>query len=89
MPNYLDTSLNTTQAGVWMGPATVVLADLADVESDLRPRDTLSSKKGWSEQGYDFPNTYVDLPIRVVECNPESTYAVSQNVRFAQRYLTK
>ena len=89
MPNYLNSSPNVLQPDVWMGPATIVLADLADTESDLRSRDTLAWKKGWSERGYDFPNNYVNLPLRVVNFDPVSTYADDQNTRFSQRYLTK
>jgi hypothetical protein len=65
------------------------MADLADTESQLRSRDTLAWKKGWSERGYDFPNNYVGLPLRIVEFDPVSTYADDQNTRFSQRYLTK
>ena len=89
MPNYLNSSTNVLQPDVWMGPATVVMADLADTESLLRSHDTLAWKKGWSERSYDFPNNYVNLPLRVVDFDPVSTYADDQNTRFSQRYLTK
>lgn len=77
------------QPEVWMGPATVVLKDLADASSALRERSTTGWTKGWTEQPYDFPNTYVDLPLRVQTADPMSTYAMDQNDRFTQRYLTK
>jgi hypothetical protein len=77
------------QPDVWMGPATMVLKDLADVGSALRERSTTAWSKGWTEKPFDFPNTYVNLPIRVQEIDPVSTYANDQNDRFTQRYLTK
>jgi len=64
----------------------VVLADLADASSHLREQTTTAWKKGWSEQAYDFPNTYVNLPQRVMTWDPISTYADDQNTRFVQRY---
>ena len=88
MPQY-DYSPILLQSGVNMGPATTVLADLADTSSLLREQPTTAWKKGWTEQSWDFPNTYVNLPIRTVETNPVSTYADDQNDRFRQRYVKK
>lgn len=85
----LDTSPLTLEKGVWYGPAQVVLADKTEVESSLREEPTTSWKKGWSEQTYDFPNTYVTLPLRVLEWNPINTFGNYQNERFAQRYYMK
>jgi len=82
----LDNSHNILQPGVWIGPAQVVLADKTDVESTLREQTTSAWKKGWSEKSYDFPNTYVDLPLRVIPWNPVNTFGEIQNERFNQRY---
>jgi len=85
----LDFSPLTLEKEVWYGPAQVVLEDMATVESDLREEPTTAWKKGWSEQAYDFPNTYVTLPLRVLEWNPISTFVDDQNTRFTQRYMNK
>jgi hypothetical protein len=85
----LDTTHLTLEKGVWYGPAQVVLADKTDVESTLREQTTRAWKKGWSEKAYDFPNTYVTLPLRVLEWNPTNTFGVIQNERFDQRYYSK
>jgi hypothetical protein len=85
----LDTSPNVLQKGVWIGPAQVVLEDKTQVESELRVRPTTNWRKDWTEAGYDFPNTYVTLPQRVMEWNPISTFVDDQNTRFAQRYFGK
>lgn len=84
-----DTSTNILQQGVWIGPAQVVLEDKTQVESMLREDSTLAWKKGWSEQPYDFPNTYVNIPPRVLGWDPVSTFAEQQNTRFVQRYFSK
>ena len=85
----LNTSPLVLQDGVMMGPATVVLADKTDVESLLRERTTTAWKKNATEVPYDFPNSYVNIPQRVMEWNPASTYAEDQNSRFVQRYFAK
>ena len=85
----LDTSQNVLQKGVWIGPAQVVLEDKTQVESELRERPTTAWRKDWTEGPYDFPNTYVKLPQRVMEWNPVSTFTDDQNTRFAQRYFSK
>lgn len=79
-------SQNVLQGGVWIGPAQVVLEDKTDVESLLREQTTTSWRKDWTEQAYDFPNSYVKLPQRVLSWDPISTYADDQNNRFSQRY---
>jgi len=83
----LDNSHNILQKGIWIGPAQVVLADKTDVESTLREQTTSAWKKGWSEKSYDFPNTYVDIPLRVLNWNPINTFGDIQNERFSQRYM--
>lgn len=85
----LDTSRNILQQGVWIGPAQVVLEDKTQVESMIREVTTTSWKKGWSEQAYDFPNTYVTLPLRTVTKDPMSSFVEDQNTRFVQRYFSK
>lgn len=85
----LDTSGLVLEKGVWIGPAQVVLADKTDVESQLRERPTTAWKKDMTEQPYDFPNTYVTIPQRVMTWNPISTFVDDQNTRFAQRYFGK
>jgi hypothetical protein len=77
------------EPSVNMGPATVVLADLADTGSMLREQTTIGWKKNWTEDSYDFPNTYVNLPLRTVPFDPISSYADDQNARFSQRYAKK
>ena len=84
----LDISPLTLEKGIWYGPAQVVLADKTEVESSLREEPTTAWKKGWSEQTYDFPNTYFTLPLRVIGWNPINTFGEYQNQRFAQRYYT-
>jgi hypothetical protein len=84
----LDNSKNILQPGVWIGPAQVVLEDKTMVESSLREEPTTSWRNGWSEQAYDFPNTYVTLPIRVMSWDPGSTFSDNQNTRFVQRYYS-
>jgi len=88
MPQFSYTPL-VLEKGVFYGPAQVTLQDKTNVESDLREEPTTSWKNGWSEQAYDFPNTYVTLPLRVLEWNPINTFGEYQNQRFAQRYYTK
>jgi len=85
----LDYSGVNLEKGVWIGPAQVVLADKTDVESTLREQTTSTWKKGWSENPYDFPNTYVDLPLRVLWWNPINTFGDIQNERFNERYYSK
>ena len=85
----LDTTPLTLEKGVWSGPAQVVLADMKEVESGLREQSTTAWRNGWSEQAYDFPNTYVTLPIRWMTWDPASTFVEDQNNRFAQRYFSK
>jgi len=84
----LDAAPVILQPNVHMGPATVVLEDLADTGSALREQTTTAWKKGWSEQSYDFPNSYVTIPQRVMTWDPISTYADDQNNRFVQRYYS-
>lgn len=86
---YYSTKDALLQPGVWQGPATITMVDIAETGSRLRPVDTLSWKSGWSEAPYDFPNSYVNLPLRVVGFDPISTYAIDQNNRFVQRYVQK
>jgi hypothetical protein len=88
MPQFSYLPL-VNEKGVWYGPAQVVLEDKTNVESNLREEPTTAWKKGWSEQTYDFPNTYVTLPLRVIDWNPINTFGEYQNDRFAQRYYTK
>jgi hypothetical protein len=85
----LDFSPIVLEQDVNMGPANVVLEDLALTGSILREQTTTAWKKNWSEQAYDFPNTYVNLPLRTVDFDPISSYAVDQNTRFDQRYAKK
>ena len=84
----LDTSSVMLQGQVFMDPATVLLEDIATVGSQLREQTTTSWKLGWTEKPYDFPNTYVNIPQRVMGWNPISTYVDDQNTRFAQRYFS-
>jgi len=88
MPQFSYLPL-VNEKGVFYGPAQVVLEDKTSVEDSLREQTTTSWKKGWSEQTYDFPNTYVTLPLRVIDWNPINTFGEYQNDRFAQRYYTK
>ena len=85
----LDTSGLVLEKGVWIGPAQVVLSDKTDVESKLRERPTTAWKKDMTERPYDFPNSYVNLPQRVMSWDPISTFVDDQNTRFAQRYFGK
>lgn len=85
----LNTSPLVLQEGVMMGPATVVLADKTDVESMIRERTTTAWKSNWTEKPFDFPNSYVTIPQRVMGWNPISTYVDDQNTRFVQRYFSK
>jgi len=85
----LDTSRNILQEGVWSGPAQVVLEDKIQVESMLREVPTTSWRGGWSERAYDFPNSYVTLPLRTIEKDPISSFVEDQNTRFVQRYFSK
>ena len=85
----LNTSSWVLQDGVMLGPATVVLADKTDVESMLRERTTLAWKKNATEAPYDFPNSYVTIPQRVMTWNPTNTSVEDQNTRFVQRYFAK
>jgi len=85
----LDTSSLVLEKGVWIGPAQVVLEDKTQVESMLRERPTTAWRKDWTETPYDFPNSYVTIPQRVMGWNPISTFVDDQNTRFAQRYFGK
>lgn len=86
---YYSTQGVSLENGVWQGPATITMVDIADTESALRPVDTLAWKKPYTEASYDFPNSYVDIPLRVLTWDPISTYVDDQNNRFAQRYILK
>jgi len=86
---YYTTEGVTLEQSVWQGPATVTQVDVVDAESALRPVDTLAWKKPYTETAYDFPNTYVNIPLRVLTWDPISTYSIEQNVRFDQRYRLK
>jgi hypothetical protein len=88
MPQFTNAPL-VLEDGVWIGPAQVVLEDKTNVESDLREEPTTAWRKGWSEQPYDFPNSYVTLPLRVIDWNPINTSCDNQNEHFAQRYYIK
>jgi len=55
----------------------------------LRERPTTAWRKDWTETPYDFPNSYVTIPQRVMGWNPISTFVDDQNTRFAQRYFGK
>lgn len=88
MPQFSYTAL-VLEDDVWQGPAQITLEDKTNVESDLREEPTTARKNGWSEQPYDFPNSYVTLPLRVLEWNPITTFSDYQNERFAQRYYNK
>ena len=85
----LDYSQNVLESGVWRGPAQIVLQDKTDVESLLREEPTTGSRKTWAEKPYDFPNSYITMPVKVLDRNPISTYAEDQNNRFKQRYPLK
>ena len=85
----LDTSDIVLEKGVWSGPAQIVLENKTQVESELRERSTTAWKKNASEQPYDFPNSYINIPVRVMQDNPISTFVDDQNTRFAQRYFGK
>lgn len=86
---YYSTQGVTLEQSVWQGPATITMVDIADAESALRPVDTLAWKKPYTEQPYDFPNSYVNIPLRVLTWDPISTYSIDQNSRFVQRYMKK
>lgn len=85
----LDFSPVVLEGGIFQNPAQIVLADKVDIESSLREEPTTGWKKGWSERAYDFPNTYVNMPIQIMETNPISTFSTYQNERFGQRYFNK
>jgi hypothetical protein len=90
MPSvYYSMAPEMLQANVWQGPATITQVDVVDGETNLRPNDTLSWKKTYAEYPYDFPNSYVTLPLRWLNYDPRSTYADDQNNRFVQRYVKK
>lgn len=86
---YYTTEGVTLEQGVWQGPATITMVEIADTGSALRSVDTLAWKKPYTEAPYDFPNSYVNLPLRVLTWDPVSTYSVDQNIRFDQRYRLK
>jgi hypothetical protein len=86
---YYSTQGVTLEQSVWQGPATITMVDVAETGSALRPVDTLAWKKPYTEQAYDFPNSYVNIPLRVLTWDPISTYSIDQNNRFVQRYMKK
>jgi hypothetical protein len=69
------------------GTLLPLIIDIIDVDDALRPVDTSGFKKLISEQPYDFPNFYVDAPVRVMLQDPMSTTAEYQNTDFMRRYL--
>lgn len=82
--------MSTLQPGLRSLETTTLLPliiDIVNVDDALRPVDTTSFKKGYSEQPYDFPNFYVDTPVRVWTQDPISTTAEAQNNDFMRRYL--
>jgi hypothetical protein len=86
---YYTTEGITLEQSVWQGPATITQVDIVDAETALRPIDTLAWKKPYTEAAYDFPNSYVNIPLRVLTRDPISTYSIDQNNRFDQRYKLK
>jgi hypothetical protein len=69
------------------GTLLPLIIDIVNVDDALRPVDTSGFKKFTSEQPYDFPNFYVDAPVRVWTQDPISTTAEYQNTDFMRRYL--
>jgi hypothetical protein len=86
MPNHLQPGLRTIEGGII---TQKFIAELVDVESDLREEPTTARRKTYTEQPYDFPSQYIDMPVRVWTEDPGSTYAANQNLRFQQRYGKK
>jgi hypothetical protein len=86
MPNNLQPGLRTVEDGVF---TQQFIAELVDIESDLREEPTTARRKTYTEHPYDFPNQYIDMPVRVWTADPASTYAANQNLRFQQRYGKK
>jgi hypothetical protein len=86
MVNTLQPGLRTIEDGVF---TQQFIAELVDIESDLREEPTTGRRKTYSERPYDFPNSYIDMPVRVWTADPGSTYAANQNLRFQQRYGKK
>lgn len=78
------------QDGVFMGPLTVQLGQLASASDALRPQTTTGWSKGWTETAFDFPHQFIDRgPVRILDWDPIDSYSVDQNTRFVQRYFVK
>ena len=69
------------------GPIVPLLEDIADKSSALREVTTTRFNKYWAEQPFDFPNSYINIPLRVMKADPISTRSELQNAAFMQRYL--
>jgi hypothetical protein len=69
------------------GPIVPLLEDIADKSSALREVSTTRFNKYWAAEPFDFPNSYIDIPLRVMKSDPISTRSEVQNIAFMQRYL--
>lgn len=83
MPNNLQPGLRNVQPGVYM---TQLISEMVESDDVLRPQSTTTFKASYADKSYDFPELYINLPIRYWKRDPLSTYSNDQNNRFIQRY---
>lgn len=69
------------------GPLLPLIQDIVEEQSMLREVPTTRFNKYYAQEPYDFPNYYVDAPLRVMNFDPMSTRAEYQNHAFMKRYL--
>lgn len=69
------------------GPLVPLLEDIAQVSDALREVTTTRFRRDLAAIQTDFPDSYVDIPLRVYLDDPLSTRSDVQNEAFMQRYL--
>ena len=83
MPNNLQPGMRNIQQDVYM---TRLLTEMVESDDMLRPQSTRAFNGTWADKPYDFPNLYINLPVRFWSPDAMSTYSNDQNNRFLQRY---
>jgi hypothetical protein len=84
MPVLLQPGLRSLETP---GPIVPLLEDIAIVSDALREVTTTSFRRDIASIETDFPDSYVNIPIRVYLDDPISTRADTQNEAFMNKYL--
>lgn len=65
------------------------LVERADAESNIRPVDTKSFKKYYSEKSFEFPDQYIHGVNKVWTSDPQSSRVLIQNTLLVERHFNK